>query len=112
MFKAVLLQAALLLVAAAVVGAVFGMQSALSVLVGGGAYLVPNLLFVVRLTAKAASCRASAASFLVGEAAKLAATVAVLAGAQGAIPGLQWLALLLGLFVALKANLFALLLKT
>jgi len=112
MFKAVLLQAALVSVAAAVAGALFGMRSAVSVLVGGGAYLLPNLLFVARLAALAASGRASAVSFLVGEAVKLAATVAILVGAQGAISGLQWLALLVGLFVALKANLFAFLLKT
>ena len=111
MFKAVLLQATLVAVAVAVAGTFFGMHSAVSLLVGGLAYLLPNLLFVVRLSALAASGRASAVSFLVGEAIKVATSVAILVGAQGIIPDLQWLALLIGLFVALKANLFALLLK-
>lgn len=112
MFKAVLLQATMVAVAAAVAGTFFGMRSAVSLLAGGIAYLLPNLLFVARLSAAAASGRASAVSFLVGEAIKVAATVAILVGAQAVIPELQWLALLIGLFVALKANLLALLLKT
>ena len=112
MFKAVLLQATLVAVAAAVAGIFFGAHSAVSLLIGGVAYLLPNLLFVVRLSAMAASGRASAASFLVGEAIKVAATVAILVGAQVMVPDLQWLALLIGLFVALKANLLAFLLKT
>jgi len=112
MFKAVLLQATMVAVAAAVAGTFFGMRSAVSLLAGGIAYLLPNLLFVARLSAAAASGRASAVSFLVGEAIKVTATVAILVGAQAVIPELQWLALLIGLFVALKANLLALLLKT
>lgn len=112
MFKAVLLQATMVGVAAAVAGTFFGMRSAVSLLAGGIAYLLPNLLFVARLSATAASGRASAVSFLVGEAIKVTATVAILVGAQAVIPELQWLALLIGLFVALKANLLALLLKT
>ena len=80
-------------------------------LVGGIAYLLPNLLFVVRLSAAAAAGRANAASFFVGELIKVAATVAILVGAQSIIPDLQWIALLVGLFVALKANLLAFLLK-
>ncbi len=112
MFKAVLLQATLVVVAAAIAGVFFGTASAVSLLAGGGAYLLPNLLFVARLAATAASGRASVVSFMVGEAIKVAATVVILVGAQVVIPDLQWLALLVGLFVALKANLLALLLKT
>ena len=111
MFKAVLLQATLVAVAVAVAGTFFGVRSAVSLLAGGVAYLLPNLLFVARLSANAASGRASAVSFLIGEAVKVAATVALLVGAQMVVPDLQWLALLIGLFVALKANLLALLLK-
>ena len=111
MFKVVILQATLLLVAAAIAGIFFGMGNALSLLVGGMAYVLPNLLFVVRLSASAATGRANAASFFVGELIKVAATVAILVGAQSIIPDLQWIALLVGLFVALKANLLAFLLK-
>ena len=112
MFKAVFLQAALVLVAAAIAAAFFGARSAISLMIGGTAYLVPNLLFVVRLKAAAASGRASVASFFVGELVKVAATVGILVGAQRAVPDLQWIPLVVGLFVALKANLLAFLLKT
>ena len=112
MFKAVNLQATLLLVAAMVAGIFFGKGDALSLLVGGMAYLLPNLLFVVRLSAAAAAGRANAASFFVGELIKVAATAAILVGAATIIPDLQWIALLIGLLVALKANLLAFLLKT
>ncbi|HUY02817.1 MAG TPA: ATP synthase subunit I [Rhodocyclaceae bacterium] len=111
MFKAILLQAAMVLVAAAIAATFFGMRSAASLTIGGAAYLVPNLLFVVRLRAAAASGRASAASFFVGELVKVAATVGILVGAQMTVPDLQWIALVVGLFVALKANLLAFLLK-
>lgn len=111
MFKAILLQAAMVLVAAVIAAAFFGMRSAASLLIGGGAYLVPNLLFVVRLQAAAISGRANAASFFVGELVKVVATVGMLVGAQMMVPDLQWIALVVGLFVALKANLLALLLK-
>ena len=111
MFKAILLQAALVGIAAALAGTFFGMRSAVSLLAGGAAYLLPNLLFVVRLSVAAASGRASAAGFMIGEAIKVGATVVILVGVQAVVPDLQWLALLIGLFVALKANLLALLLK-
>ena len=112
MRKTIILQAALVLVGTAVAAMFFGMRSAWSLLIGGLAYLVPNLLFVVRLTVAATGGRARAGSFFAGEFFKIAATLAILIGAQLTIPGLQWPALLIGLFLALKANLLALLLKT
>ena len=112
MLKVIILQAVLLVIAAAVAGIILGERGALSLLIGGGAYWLPNLLFVVRLKAAAAAGRANAASFFIGELIKVAATVGILVGAQLTIPDLHWIALLVGLFVALKANLLAFLLKT
>jgi ATP synthase protein I len=78
---------------------------------GGAAVVIPNLLFALSLWAAARSGRASAAGFLVGEFIKVAATVALLVIIAGAYRDLNWLALLAGLFVALKANLFVILIK-
>ncbi len=78
---------------------------------GGAAVVVPNLLFALSLWAAARGGRASAAGFLVGEFIKVAATVALLVIIAGAYRDLHWLALLAGLFVALKANLFVILIK-
>lgn len=111
MFRVVLLQLVMTLVVAGLAGLWVGPRGALSALLGGAAYLVPNLLFVVRLRVAAASGQASAATFFVGELAKIAATILILVAAQ-AYYDVHWVALLVGLFVALKANLFAFLLKT
>jgi ATP synthase protein I len=51
------------------------------------------------------------ARFFVGEMLKVAATLALLAIVAGAYRELNWLALLAGVFLALKANLFVILIK-
>lgn len=112
MLKVIILQAVAILIAALVAGIFLGAHGAYSLLIGGGAYWLPNLLFVVRLKTAAAAGRATAASFFIGELIKVVATVGILVGAQLTIPDLHWIALLVGLFVALKANLLAFLLKT
>jgi ATP synthase protein I len=111
MFKIVYLQLIATLVAAGLAGLWVGTRGALSVLIGGAAYLLPNLLFVVRLRSASSRGQASAATFFVGELVKIVATIGILAAAQRWYD-VHWLALLVGLFVALKANLFAFLLKT
>jgi len=80
-------------------------------MLGGAAYLLPNLFFVVRLRSAARRGQASAATFFVGELVKILATIVILAAAQRFYE-VHWLAMLIGLFAALKANLFAFLLKT
>lgn len=111
MFKTVLLQLAATLFAAIIAGVWIGTRGAVSVVLGGAAYLLPNLLFVVRLRVAANRGQASTATFFVGELVKILATILILAAAQK-FYDVHWLALLVGLFVALKANLFAFLLKT
>ena len=111
MLKALALQVTLVLVAAAATWLWLGASGALSVVLGGSAYLVPNAVFVIRLRLSTASGQASAVTFFVGELLKVLATVTLLAVAQSWFD-VNWLAMLLGLFVALKANLFAFLLKT
>ena len=111
MLKALLLQVALVLVAAAAIWPWMGDVGSISVMLGGGAYLLPNAIFVIRLRVSAASGQANAMTFFVGELLKVLATILLLALAQRWFE-IHWLAMLLGLFVALKANLFAFLLKT
>lgn len=111
MFKTVLLQVAMTLVVAGLAGLWVGSRGAVSAALGGLAYLLPNLLFVVRLRSAASRGQASAATFFVGELVKVLATILILAAAQR-FYDVHWLAMLVGLFAALKANLFAFLLKT
>lgn len=115
MLKVVLLQAVAILAVAAVAGLLAGSggtQSAVvSALAGGAAYLLPNLLFVLRLRLAIALRQAGAAGFLVGEAVKLTAVIALLVFLPRIIQ-VNWPALIAGLFAVLFVNLFALLLKT
>ena len=78
---------------------------------GGAAIVIPNLLFALSLWAAARSGRVSVAGFFVGEFIKVAATLALLVIVAGVYRDLHWLALLAGLFVTLKANLFVILTK-
>lgn len=111
MFKTLLLQAAAILTVAALAGLLAGTGGALSALAGGAAYFLPNLLFVLRLRLAAATRRAGAAGFLIGEAAKLSAVIALLLMLPRVME-VNWPALIAGLSVVLFVNLFALLLKT
>jgi len=112
MFKTVSLQSVAILLTAGLAWLWVGRNAAVSAGLGGAAVVIPNLLFAFSLWAAARSGRASAAGFLVGEFIKVATTLALLAIVAGAYRDLHWLALLAGLIVALKANLFAFLLKT
>lgn len=111
MFKAVILQLGVVLAAVVLGYWMADARGAISALLGGVSYLVPNLLFVVRLKISAAAGRASAMTFFAGEFFKVAATVGILIVAQKFFD-VHWLYLLIGLFAALQANLFAFLLKT
>ena len=88
-----------------------GQHGAVSAGLGGAAIVIPNLFFALSLWAAARSGRASVARFFVGEFIKIAATLALLVIVAGAYRDLHWLALLAGMLVALKANLFVILIK-
>lgn len=111
MLKVVVLQIVALLMAAAVAGLWVGERGVVSALIGGSAYLIPNLLFVLRLSFAAASSRANVVTFVIGELFKVTATIITLVVVQRWVD-LHWLAMLGGLFAVLQANLFAFLLKT
>lgn len=113
MFKTVWLQVCATLLVVLGAGLTAGALAAGSAALGGVAYVLPNFLFALRLSAE--SHRASGARpivFLIGEFIKLAATVAILAVIAFGWPQVHWLCLILGLVAALKANLFAFLIRT
>lgn len=112
MLKAVGLQVLAVFVAAALAAVFFGSNGALSAMLGGLACVLPNGIFALRLLAlgqRAGS--ASVLAFVAGELFKLIAIVGLLVLAVQVYPGLHWGALLIGLVLALKANLFAFLVK-
>ncbi len=96
--------------AAALAGLLAGAAGAKSAFAGGVAYFLPNLLFVLRLRFAISMHQAGAVGFLVGEAVKLAAVIALLI-VLPRIMEVNWPALIAGLFVVLFVNLFSLLLK-
>ena len=111
MFKAVLHQFVATLLASGLAWIWVGQHGAVSAGLGGAAIVIPNSLFALSLWAAARSGRTSVAGFFVGEFIKVAATLALLVIVAGAYRDLHWLALLAGMFVALKANLFVILIK-
>lgn len=111
MFRAIFHQSVAALVVVGLAWFWVGRHGAVSAGLGGAAIVIPNLLFALNLWAAARSGRASVAGFFVGEFIKVAATLALLVIVAGAYRDLHWLALLVGLFVALKANLFVILIK-
>ncbi|MBI4754775.1 MAG: ATP synthase subunit I [Betaproteobacteria bacterium] len=113
MLRVVILQIGATLLTAATAGIWVGPAGALSAALGGAACFLPNLLFALRL--KAVSHRMDASypmAFLVGEAVKVVATIISLAAVALWYRDVHWLCVLAGMFVALKVNLFALLLRT
>ena len=111
MFKAVFHQSVATLFIAGLAWIWAGSHAAISAGLGGAAIVIPNLFFALNLWAAARSGRASVGGFFVGEFIKVAATLALLVIVAGAYRDLHWLSLLAGLFVALKANLFVILIK-
>ena len=111
MFRAVFHQGVATLVVAGLAWFWVGSHGAVSAGLGGAAIVIPNLFFALSLWAAAKSGRASVGRFFVGEFIKVAATLALLVIVAGAYRDLHWLALLAGMFVALKANLFVILIK-
>ena len=113
MLKAVYLQIGATILASLIAGLVMGLPGALSAALGGAACILPNLLFALRLYAVSKRPDASyVLEFFVGELFKIALTVGLLATVRLVYPDVHWLTLFIGFVVALKANLFAFLVKT
>lgn len=85
-----------------------GSAAATSALLGGGACVLPNALFALRLTLAARRAGgASASTFFVGELFKVGSTIALLALIVWAYEDLVWLALIIAIIAVLKSYLVA-----
>jgi ATP synthase protein I len=104
--KTIALQWAVVLLLAGVAWGAFGAGSAKSLVLGGVAVALPNALLALWLTARL--YRAGSVGFvsmLAGELLKLGMTVALLAAVVVALkPQVAWLALIVGVVAALKAQ--------
>jgi ATP synthase protein I len=104
MILAVGLQVAVVAVLALLAGAIWGKGVALSLAYGGGAAIVPNALFAIRLAIhRGRSPESYPAVFFIGEIVKIGLTVALLVWAATSMPQLRWPPLLAGLIAALHA---------
>ncbi len=113
MLKVIVLQIGVTVITAIASGMLAGAKGALSAAAGGVACIIPNLLFALRLQIVMHKAAPSyVAEFFVGEFLKVASTVGLLLLAVNLIDNVQWLALLVGVIAALKANLFAFLSKS
>ncbi len=113
MLKAVLLQLGATLLATAIAAVFFGLRGAISAALGGLSVVIPSWMFALRLAVLArrgASTHVTA--FVVGELVKVASIVGLLVLVLLLYPDVHWGALLIALILALKANLFAFLVKT
>ena len=109
MLIAVGLQIASILVVALAAAVMVDLQSALFVVLGGAAAIVPNGLFALRLALHRGKAPESyPVVFFLGEFVKIGLTVAILFWIVKSFDGIRWLPLLIGLIVALKMPLFAL----
>lgn len=111
MFIAIGLQVASITVLALLAGVWVDWTSAGHLALGGATAIIPNSLFALRLAfQRGRSPESYPVVFMLGEFAKIGLTVLLLAAVMRWQSGLRWLPLLIGLIVALKAPLFALLL--
>ncbi len=110
MFAAVGLQVASVLLFGLVAAGVSDWTSAWFFVLGGAAAVIPNALFALRLAVhRGRSPESYPVVFFLGEFAKIGLTLGLLAWIVHWQTDVRWLPLILGLVVALKAPLFALL---
>ena len=104
--KTIALQWIVILVFAGVAWAMAGTRGAQSLLVGGAAVAVPNALLALWLTLRLYRVGAvGVASMLAGELLKLGMTITLLVVVVVALkPQIVWLALIVGVVAALKAQ--------
>lgn len=109
MWVAVGLQIAAVLALSLLTGVGFNWTSAGHLALGGAAAIIPNSLFALRLAIQRGKPAESyPAVFFLGEFAKIGLTVALIVLIARSVQSIDWLALLVGLIVALQAPLFAL----
>lgn len=113
MFKMVFLQLGATIAATAIAAVFFGLRGGVSAALGGLACVLPSALFALRL--HLAAKRAGGANvtvFFVGEFLKIASIVGLLLLVGRLYENVHWGGIFIGLILALKANLFAFMVKT
>ena len=111
MLKSVLLQFSTTIIAAIIASAFFGVRGALSAGFAGLACVVPAWFFALKLSALAQRQKVTVAAFVVGELIKVSSIVGLLILTVLLYPDVHWGALIIGIVLTLKANLFAFLVK-
>lgn len=113
MFRMVFLQLGATILATAIGAVFFGQSGGVSAALGGLSCVLPNGMFALRLfLASRRPGGANAIGFFVGEFVKIASIVGLLVLVGRFYEGVHWGGLFIGLILALKANLFAFLVKT
>mgnify|MGYP001159353241 CR=1 FL=1 len=114
MFRVIRLQLIAITIAVALAGMLVGGRGSVSAANGGGAVVIPNLLFALRLMAASANRAgvATAGVFIVYEFLKLALTLVLLAVAIALYADLNWPSMLLSMAITLQVNFLALAKRT
>lgn len=113
MYKMVFLQLGATIAATAIAAVFFGLRGGISAALGGLSCVLPNALFALRLhLATKRPGGAGVTVFFVGEFLKIASIVVLLVLVGQLYDDAHWGAIFIGLILALKANLFAFLVKT
>ena len=108
MFRVLLLQIVVTIIAIIAAGALWGGRGAVSAAAGGGVCVIPNALFALRLGAlRLRTARSYSLNFLLGELLKLALTFALLAAVVKMYADLHWPSMLVGLVLASQAMFLA-----
>lgn len=113
MFKMVFLQLGATIAATAIAAVFFGLRGGVSAALGGLACVLPNAFFALRLhLAAKRPGGANVMVFFVGEFFKIASIVGLLLLVGRLYEDVHWGGIFIGLILALKANLFAFMVKT
>ncbi len=114
MFRVIRLQLIATIIAVVLAGLLAGGRGSISAAIGGGAVLLPNFLFALKLMAASARRTgvATAGLFIVYEFLKLALTLVLLAIAIALDADLNWPSMLLSMAITLQVNFLALAKRT
>ena len=114
MFRVIRLQLIATIIAVVLAGMLAGGRGSISAAIGGGAVLLPNFLFALRLMAASAKRAGVTAAglFIVYEFLKLALTLVLLAVAIALYADLNWPSMLLSMAITLQVNFLALAKRT
>ena len=114
MFRVLRLQLIAIIIAVVLAGLLAGERGSISAAIGGGAVLLPNFLFALRLMAASARRAGitTAGLFIVYEFLKLALTLVLLAVAIWLYADLNWPCMLLSMALTLQVTFLAMAKRT